>query len=1129
MDRFRLFFLIAPFLAYSVAYGQNLAPAPVNLNFEHVPIPNKTVISLTQDQYGFIWIGTFDGLFRYDGYEITVYRHDPEDSTSISNNWIDGDIYEDRLGRLWIGTSGGVNRFDRASNTFVKYVHDAADSTTISHDFARVIAEDRSGTLWFGTRSGLNRFDESTQSFTRYIHDESDPTSLSHDVVSAIYEDSYGRLWIGTGGDSAPSGEAGVNLFDPQTGTFTRYGSRDANAASAMDNRVWYIGEVNQDELIIGTCDAGLHVYDVEGDVFRPILMNHLAKYPAFFDAESGPCIVDVFQDTTDAKAIWIAAANGGLSRLEADFTGLRHFLHDPSDSNSLLHNRVLQVEGDRMGMLWVGTLEGLSKIDPTFGVFQTYRHYPGDGATLSHEEAYVVFEDDREQLWVGTPNGLNRMDRDRGAFERISINATGSQALASNSIKTVFEDRRGALWIGATEGLGIFDETTRQLDILFPDLDIAGFAINHTDWPMIEDRRGILWVGTSNGLYEIDPVAKKLLNHFQHNPEVSSSLSASNIRTLHESDDGAIWVGTYGGGLNRLDIDTREFRHYLPGRLITHLRRKAKGQLWIASFTGGLFMLDYEGDSLRQYTTHDGLPSNEIAAIQEDDEGFIWLSSANGISRIDPAQETFKNFDAHDGQQEGRYNWASAFKSKRGEIFFGGGKGLTSFFPSKLNDNPFPPQIVLTDIRIFNESLGLGDDSPLDRDILMTDRIELPHSKNELSLEFAGLHYKQSDKNTYAYWLEGYNQDWQQVGAQRVAHFTNLNPGAYAFHVKSANSDGIWGDVRSLSITIYPPWWKTGWAYLIYLMLTAAAIFGIDRYQRRKLIQKERLRAEREKARAIEATNNELKRTLKHLTETQNQLIHAEKMASLGQLTAGIAHEIKNPLNFVNNFSKLSAGVLEELKDWIEVQGGMMDDEVRELVETLEMNAEKIQLHGERADGIVKAMLDHSRTGRGERTTVAINRHVEEFLNLTYHGARARLEDFTADIERDFGEDVGDVEIYPQEIGRVVINLLDNAFYAVHEKRLSSNGLRYAPQVRIGTKREDGYVEIQVEDNGPGMTEEIAAKIFDPFYTTKPAGSGTGLGLSLSHEIIVKGHGGSLTVDTEVGKGTVFTLSLPA
>ena len=1095
-------------------YAQSLDQSLSHIHFESISLPNRTATSITQDAHGFMWVGTFDGLYKYDGFDITSYRHDPEDSSSISDSWISA-LYVDRQGTLWVGTEqGGLNRFFPESDTFARYSHDPENPSSLSHNLVRSIVEDKTGVLWIGTEGGLNKFDHASESFTRYVQDPDDPTSLSNNSVKAVYEDSEGLLWIGTTGSHEQPDLPVINRFDREKSVFYRYGA--LSTSELIDNRIYSISEVNKNQLLVGSCEAGLYTYDRKEDIFTRIHLDHLSLYPAFVDVESAPCILDIYQETIGEKAIWIASANGGLTRYDADLNQYTHFIHEPTNPNGLAHNRILDIQGDRMGSLWVGTLEGLNKIDPSFGEFRTYRHHPGIETSISHEEVYTIVEGQQKQIWVVTPNGLNRLDPQQAVFYQEGIDPNTIREVKSNYVRGLLKDRDGTLWVGTADGLGIFDPTSKNFEIKFPIPDISGSAINHIDWPMIEDTEGLFWIGNSNGLHHIDP-NKGVIHHYEHDRLDTLSISGNNIRSLLQDVDGKIWVGTYGTGLNRLDPETGKFQTTLKGKLITDLFEDSQEILWASTFTGGLFKFHEDGTYI-QFTTQEGLPSNEVAAIEEDDTGNLWLSTANGISRFNRETEQFKNFESDLGQQEGRYNWSSSYKSEDGKIYFGGGKGLTSFFPHQINDNPYPPEIALIDLQIFNQSVLIGGDSPLKENILTTNSLELPHHENEISLRFAGLHYKTPENNTYAYKLEGYNEEWQYIGNRRVVSFTSLKPKNYIFSVKGANSDGVWGETRSLSITINPPWWKTTGAYIIYGLLFIAGVLSIDRIQRKRLIAKEREKTrERELAQA-----KEIEKAYTQLKSTQQQLIQQEKMASLGQLTSGIAHEIKNPLNFVNNFSRLNGQLIEELEDVLETPS----DEILELLDDLKQNESRINEHGKRADRIVRSMMEHASGASGERRPVDINALVNEYTNLAYHGMQTKHGDFQVEIERLFDKQAGEVKAVPKEIGRVLINLLNNAFDAVSEK--SGDNSPESGVVRVMTVRDGGFVEIRVEDNGVGIPEEMQGKIFEPFFTTKPTGSGTGLGLSLSYDIVTQGHGGELKVESEEGEGATFIVRLP-
>ena len=335
-----------------------------------------------------------------------------------------------------------------------------------------------------------------------------------------------------------------------------------------------------------------------------------------------------------------------------------------------------------------------------------------------------------------------------------------------------------------------------------------------------------------------------------------------------------------------------------------------------------------------------------------------------------------------------------------------------------------------------------------------------------------------------------------------------------------SKGYNNIWSDPAEFSFTILPPWWKTRWAYALYILFIGGAIYGFVQYRSRWLKRENRLLEER-----VNQRTAELKKTIEELETTQGQLIQSEKMASLGELTAGIAHEIQNPMNFINNFSEVSHELLDEMME--EIDKGEME-EAKEISNDIKQNLEKISHHGHRASSIVRGMLEHSRNSSGQKEDIDINVLADEYLRLAYHGLRAKDKSFNAKFETDFDDSIGKIEIIPQDIGRVMLNLINNAFYAVSDRNEKESDESYQPTVKVTTKKLKDQVKITVEDNGSGIPQEIKDKIFQPFFTTKPSGKGTGLGLSLTYDIITQGHGGALELDSEVGKGTVFTIFLP-
>ncbi len=391
----------------------------------------------------------------------------------------------------------------------------------------------------------------------------------------------------------------------------------------------------------------------------------------------------------------------------------------------------------------------------------------------------------------------------------------------------------------------------------------------------------------------------------------------------------------------------------------------------------------------------------------------------------------------------------------------------------------------------------------------------------NSIGFDFVSINFKSPEQTIYEYKLAGYNQDWTNIGNRRYVNFTNLNPGNYTFRVRVTNADGVRStDDATFSFRILPPIWRTWYAYGFYALIILLGILLIDRYQRKKLIRREN---ERNRDREL-AQAKEIEKAYTELKATQSQLIQSEKMASLGELTAGIAHEIQNPLNFVNNFSEVSIELLDEMDE--EIDAGNMED-VKDISGNLKQNLEKINHHGKRADSIVKGMLQHSRSSDGMKELVDINALADEYLRLSYHGLRAQDKSFNASMQTAYDPALKEILAVPQDIGRVLLNLLNNAFYAVTEKKQQAPP-DYEPTVDISTRQLNNKVEIRIKDNGNGIPDSIREKIFNPFFTTKPTGKGTGLGLSMSFDIIAKGHQGELRVDTQEGKFTEFIIVLP-
>ena len=795
----------------------------------------------------------------------------------------------------------------------------------------------------------------------------------------------------------------------------------------------------------------------------------------------------------------------------------------------------------DNSGNLWVPHNFGISKINLT-----PFSHLQAEKG-LSNNNIRSVFLSKNGNLWVGTTNGLDRINED-------SI----TQFMAGDGerfwVTSICEDQKGNLWLANWDkGATKFDG---EFLIHYPEIGNAGI------WCVKEDSKGHIWFGTDEGAVEYDGT-------FSYDYSTAQGLSGSKIMSIIEDKNNNLWFGSLDNGLTK--YDGKEFTQFglgsgLNDLDVRSLMEDSKGQIWVGTGSGGVFK--YNGKTFTQYTVEQGLSSNTINGILEDEEGRIWFGTHNGLSMLYlPEAESgnnartstssmdatlFKNYLFSDGFQ-GIGNWYNSLvQGKNGIIWAGSMERLTAFDPLKERTDTIPPQIQLNSVLPFNQEINwLELEKHQDTALLLKngrtlknfnfrtvsewnytpEELELAYNNNALTFEFTGITTNKPGLVKYQYMLEGLDDYWGTLKNTPVATYTNLSHGNYTFRVKAMNSEGYWGNELGYSFTIHPPWWLSWWAYLIYGIFFIVGIRIVHLYQKRRVLRLERLKNQKKEL----AHAKEIKKAYTDLKSTQTQLIQSEKMASLGELTAGIAHEIKNPLNFVNNFSEVSNELIDEMNE--ELQKGDLE-EAKIIAGDIKQNLEKINHHGKRADDIVKGMLQHSRSSSGVKEPTDINALADEYLRLAYHGLRAKDKSFNATMETDFDEGIGKINIVPQDIGRVVLNLITNAFYACTERSLSvvneksSEALAegdkdYEPTISVSTKKKGDKIFISVKDNGNGIPKKVLDKIFQPFFTTKPTGQGTGLGLSLSYDI-VKAHGGALNVKTKENEGTEFTVMLP-
>jgi ligand-binding sensor domain-containing protein/signal transduction histidine kinase len=1092
------------------------------------------------DKNGNLWFGTGGrGVSRYDGKSFTNFNVDH----GLANNQV-FDILEDRNGDIWFCTWGGISRYN--GKRFINYT----EADGLPDLEVRCMMEDKNGDLWFGTEKGISKFNRKT--FTNYKV----IPGLADNNVQSILQDKNGNIWLGT--------STGASRFDGKN--FFNYTTEQALA----DNDVRKILEDKNGTLWFGT-DNGLSRYDentfktydithgLAGNRIRDLLEDKNGNLwlgtlggVSYFDGTSFSnyttaqgLVSDQVRSLEEDKngSLWFGTHDHGLSRY--DGRSLISF----TKSQGLPASGVGSIAKNKTGEIWFGTDNGISRYDGKF--FTNYTIKQG----LADNYIRDIVIDKTGILWIGTSNGLS-------GYDGVSFtNYSTLQGLASNYINDLMEDKEGNLWITTFHG-GV-SKLSMDRKIITNYTTTQGIGYNHSH-AVLEDKTGNIWFGHDyGGLSRYDGTAFT-------NYTTDQGLASNSVITIHEDKSSNLWFGT-PNGLTRYDGNSfynYSTHHDLPDKAISDIVEDKDGKIWIGSLSGFSYMT-YQPKIKNQF---EGSVNGTIST----DNSF---TNEELHEKYEPL---FKNFNLKTGYPIKDVSATNGMLvESNGIIWAGTGDKLIRFDPSAILENKLKLNLFIQSVKINNEPITwnyldyITDTNRLTmasvkiEELLLFDKLlsapqrdsirmkfgditfdsiarsypvpvnlTLPYQHNNITFDFAAIETARPQFVRYQYMLQGYDKDWNPITNKSSANFGNIQEGEYTFKLIAINPDGIKSEPLLYSFTVLPPWYRTWWADTLYVLVFLAAIWSFIKWRIRKLKNEKILLEEKVAIRTnqLKDEKEKVEATLTELKAAQAQLIQSEKMASLGQLTAGIAHEIQNPLNFINNFSEVNRELIEELKK--EIENGNFED-IKSIAVHIENNEGKIINHGKRADAIVKGMLLHSRTSTGQKEPTDINVLTDEYVRLSYHGFRAKDKSFNVTLQTDFDENLSDtgkgagkINIVPQDIGRVLLNLLNNAFYSVTENQRKF-GNAYVPTVSISTRlivpRLGGVrgAEIRVKDNGTGIPRELSDKIFQPFFTTKPTGQGTGLGLSLSYDII-KAHGGEIRVETQEGEFAEFIILLP-
>ncbi|VUD40966.1 Chemotaxis protein CheA [Thalassocella blandensis] len=891
-----------------------------HLNDEGVSV--GTIEAILQDQYGYMWFGGSEGLVRFDGYNYTTFRNKLDDANSLSSNIV-WDLLEDKQGQIWVATDVGLSLFHRDTETFTRYLQDDANPNSLPVNATRSIAEDAAGNLWIATTDGLAKLDQTRTQFTIFRHNENDSNSLSHDELRRVYVSGDGvTIWIG-------NYKSGLNILDSETGKITRFPFSVHDGTGLNYGSLNCIFEDRSGYIWLGTDGAGLNRYDPK-----------TGKFSYFVAEENGPgklrnnMVTQIIEDKFGH--LWVAT-EGGLHYFNRDTQQFKYYSHNAYKRHSMQANNVHSILFDNNNDLWIGYFpSGVGFLDTSNMMFKTYRHDPGDINSLNNASVLSVKESPENVLWLGTDGGgLNSIDLNTGTFSHFPSDPGNPEGINSAAVLTVVPAGNDKFWLGTWHGgINLFDTKTQRARHFQFEPDNPDSLANDNVWSLILDEDQNLWAGTIGGGVGFLKKGSDKFETYQQAYEGDAGFYV--VWKVFQTQNKEIWAGT-NQGLGKLNREKNIFEFYrhdaknprsLSFDVVVDITEDGQNRLWIATRGGGLNLFDRETETFRNFREQDGLPSDVVKSVEADNIGNLWMGSDKGLTKYNPESGSFVTYTEHNGLQGNVFNFSSSLKLKSGDMVFGGTNGITIFNPAELKASNSIPPVDIVDFQIFNKPVPIAEEgSPLKQSIMLTDHITLNYKQTVFSFSFTALSFRNPQKNRFAYKMEGFERDWNYVGAsRRNVTYTNLDAGNYVFKVKAANNEGVWNEIpRRISITILPPPWLTWWAYTLYALVAIGLLASVFYRQIRKRKQAEeqsrllemkvaeRTAELRSKNKDIEAMLSNMRQGL--FTIEEDGTIHGEYSKFLEEIFACSSIAGRDVFEFLFQHAQLSQDKLDQIK----------------------------------------------------------------------------------------------------------------------------------------------------------------------------------------------------------------------
>lgn len=1239
-------FLLSILLICTLVPSGVAGPVNVSLRFSNFDIDDglsqNSISSIVQDKYGFIWLATQGGINRFDGYQFTHFDHKPDDPGSLSDSYVLS-LFVDGQGNLWVGThSGGLNRFDYQSQTFIQYMDNADDSHGINGNRIMAISQSHSDELLIATfGSGLSRFDIKEQRFlTVNMPQGFEKIRQVNDIVS----DTQGNLWLATNqyGLVRLSGDgerAQAFVFDPQDDT--SFSHKNATAVFIDSNDQLWAGSEN-----------GLNRFDEQCDCFtRYFYQPHRTG-----DASSG-VINEIVEDTKGR--LWLGT-NDGLKVLSLQDGTTETFKKVLGEKHALSSNLIKALYLDKDNMLWLGHfITGGSKLNLNAEQFHHHRKQLGGEHSLSNNSIWRFLEAENGDIWIATDGGgISRFDRSTEQFENFVAEPDNPNSLSSNYVWSLAEMPAGVIWAGTLDGgLNRFDTNSGEFTHFKHNNKPDSLSHNHVI-SLAHDSQGRFWVGTADGLELFDEQSGGF-THFRNDPAKADSLCGNWIAAIYEDMTKTIWLSTAGGGTCYFDEQTKGFvrMKFDPSQpdspatdVIPYVMQDSNGNIWAMTYGAGIARLNVGSGYFHRLTANDGLADDSTLGMVEDALGNLWVTTNNGLSKLEHDSGRFVNFGVNDGLQSNEFNSGAHMKTRDNELFFGGINGFNHFYPQSIDKFDKPLKVRLTGMRLFNAPVAVGAKSPdkgfvLTRPLYLTEHLSLNYKESLIAFEFSALTYSHLDEIEYQYLLEGFDEQWITADNRLpMATYTNVPPGSYVLKLRAKLRHQHWRDDvhQQLSLQILPPPWRSWWAYSLYglaLLLLAGFILmqrhrrflavkegeerltlalwgshsefwdwdlvsntiyrsnlfmsnsdlagtsqfdyaqlyrfvhpqdverlidGLDKHIRnesdifdvtyRRLTAQGQWMWHRSRAQAVNrdaqgkalrvvgtvtdvnklvevqtelsAINEqlefrvaertkELTEALEQLKSTQLQLVESEKMASLGDLVIGISHELNTPLGVSLTASSMLRDLLERL-NLKKSQKQLRVSDFDEFSNAAQCSLQLLDNNLAKAIELVQSFKSLSpKANASKRTTVSL-KHWFEDLQLINSGLGG---DNCAKLQC-FGIPSLQLNTYINELTDLFRELMSNSY--LH----GFKGVVF-PQITITVSSEDGQLSLRYRDNGAGLSQDAAKKLFEPFFTSSRGSNCTGLGMTIVYNKVHYLFGGTLAVDDAVSEGFALKMTM--